>query len=210
MQEKVAQILDFMRAMERVCLVKRDNLMSDGTQETDGAHIFKLSMLIMLVYPFLQKKYDYTRLLELALVHDIAEGITGDYPRSVQMAHPELKAEKKKREFEAMDLYKKMLPEPLNERILAIFSEYEERKTSEAKLVWVLDKMEANLQANRFADGDVRYWRDCENGEEYYKIATDKKPMVAELDEDILTTLEQQIIALTLENMARCQIKICQ
>lgn len=55
MQNNVAKILDFMRAMERVCLIKRDTLMSDGSPETDAAHIFKLAFLIMLVYPYLQK-----------------------------------------------------------------------------------------------------------------------------------------------------------
>ena len=102
MQDKVAEILEFMRAMERVCLIKRDTLMTDGTPETDAAHIFKLAFLVMLVYPFLQKKYDYTKLLELALVHDIAEGITGDCPRSAQIAHPERRKEKERQEQEAM------------------------------------------------------------------------------------------------------------
>ena len=57
MSDTAAEILEFMRAMERVCLVKRDTLLSDGTPENDAAHIFKLAILIMLVYPFLQKKY---------------------------------------------------------------------------------------------------------------------------------------------------------
>lgn len=210
MQKNVTEILDFMRAMERVCLVKRDTLMSDGSPETDSAHIFKLAFLIMLIFPFLQKKYNYTRLLELALVHDIAEGVTGDCPRSAQIAHPERKKEKERREYEAMRLYQKMLPAPLNEQIFALFSEYEAKQTPEAKLVSVLDKMEANLQANRFGDGDVRYWQDCENGEEYYRIATAKKPLVNELDEEILTELEKSIINLTLENMERCNIKTYQ
>lgn len=206
MRNNVAKIFEFMQAMERVCLIKRDTLMSDGTSESDASHIFKLAFLVMLVYPFLQKKYDYTRLLELALVHDIAEGITGDCPRSAQIAHPERRKEKEQQEKEAMLLYKKMLPNPLNERVFALFSEYEARQTPEAKLVSVLDKMEANLQANRFGNGDIRYWQDCENGDEYYRIATEHKPLVAELGEDILTEMEQKIIALTLENMAKCKI----
>ncbi len=206
MRNNVAKIFEFMQAMERVCLIKRDTLMSDGTSESDASHIFKLAFLVMLVYPFLQKKYDYTRLLELALVHDIAEGITGDCPRSAQIAHPERRKEKERQEKEAMLLYKKMLPEPLNEHVFALFSEYEARQTPEAKLVSVLDKMEANLQANRFGNGDIRYWQDCENGDEYYRIATEHKPLVSELGEDILTEMEQKIIALTLENMAKCKI----
>ena len=122
MSDTAAEILEFMRAMERVCLVKRDTLLSDGTPENDAAHIFKLAILIMLVYPFLQKKYNYTRLLELSLIHDIAEGITGDCPRSAQVAHPERQQEKVLQEQKAMQQYKKMLPVPLNERISELFN----------------------------------------------------------------------------------------
>lgn len=55
MQDTVAKITDFMQVIERVCLVKRDTLMTDGSTENDAAHIFKLAFLIMLVYPYLQK-----------------------------------------------------------------------------------------------------------------------------------------------------------
>ncbi len=209
MQENIAKILDFMCAMERVCLVKRDTLLSDGAIETDAAHIFKLAFLVMLVYPYLKKKYNYTRLLELALVHDIPEGLTGDLPRSTQVAHPESKIEKMQQEQKAMHIYKKMLPFPLNNKISELFNEYEAKETLEAKLVSVLDKMEANLQANRFGNGDIRYWQDCDNGTEYYRIATAKKALVKELDEDILTELEHKIITLTKENISRCKIEVC-
>lgn len=207
MKSNVEKILDFMQLMERVCLVKRDTLLSDGTAERDSSHIFKLSFFIMLVYPYLKKKYNYEKLLELALVHDIVEGITGDCPRSAQIAHPERQIEKQKRETEAIEYYRSVLPSPLNEKIYDLFLEYEKKETPEAKLVSALDKLEANYQANRYGDGDIRYWQNCENGEEYYKIATSPKAIVSEINEEILTLLEQKVIKLTLENMKKCQIK---
>jgi len=207
MKETVGKLLEFMKILEKVCQVKRDTRLSDGVTESDSDHIFKLTFLVMMIFPYLQKKYDYTRMLELALVHDIAEGVAGDCPRSVQAAHPEYCRIKAERELQAIESYKKMLPEPLNEKIFSLFSEYEQKLTPEAKIVAVLDKMEANLQANRFAGGDIRYWQDCENGNEYYKIATAHKPLVTEIDEEILRVMEKAIIALTLENMQRWKIE---
>lgn len=209
MNDAVRKIIDFMGVIEKVCLVKRDTLLSDGTLEPDSAHIFKLSFFIMLVYPYLTQKYDYTRLLELALVHDIVEGVTGDCPRSAQVADPNRKIEKEKKEREAIESYRNMLPFPLNARIFDLFTEYELRQTPEAKLVSALDKLEANFQANRYNDGDIRYWKECENGEEYYRIATSEKQTVLELNEEILTALEQAVIRLTKENMKKCQIEVC-
>ena len=94
MQNKVEKIFEFMRVLDKVCLVKRATLLSDGTVETDSSHTFKLAFMIMLIYPYLKHKYNYARLLELALAHDIAEAETGDYPKAMQRAHPEIKAKK--------------------------------------------------------------------------------------------------------------------
>lgn len=203
MQNNVKKIFDFMKVLDKVSLVKRATLLSDGTPETDSSHTFKLIFWVMLVYPYLKHKYDYTKLMELALVHDIAEAETGDCPKSVQYAHPEMKQLKKQQELEAMQKYKSILPAELGERVFALWNEYEEKQTSEAKLVAALDKIDANLQANFYHDGDVRYWLECEDGEQYRKINTEKKQVVAILDEDFIKELENGTIAVSEENMRR-------
>lgn len=203
MQNKVAQIFDFMKILDKVCLVKRATLLSDGTSETDSSHTFKLMFWVMLIYPYLKHQYNYTRLLELALVHDIAEAETGDCPKSVQYAHPEMKQLKKEQEEAAMRKYRDMLPPETGKRIFELYREYEEKQTPEARLVTALDKVDANLQANFYHDGDVRYWLDCEDGEQYRRINTEKKNVVAVLDEKFVEELENGTIAVSEENMRR-------
>lgn len=195
-----------MKTVEQLCLVERDNLMSSGRAETDADHIFKLAFLVLMVHPYLKKPADCTKMLELALVHDLVEARSGDYSLSAQVAHPELKARKKMAEKEAILYYQSILPSPLNEQVYDLFMEYETRETREAKLVWILDKLEANLQANQYHDGDVRYWADCENGEWYYQSAVTKKAQIAEQEEDILTELEEIIINISKENIKKCDI----
>ncbi len=206
--KRVDKIINFMRALEEVCIVKRDLLLYEGSTENDAMHIFKLSFLVMLVAPYLKSNVDYTKMLELALVHDIAEGKTGDYTAANQIANPELKKEKKAKEEAAIIELKALLPSPLNKKIYALYQEYEKKETPEAQIVSALDKLEANLQANQYKDGDVRYWKLCENGAEYYKSALKKKPFVADTGEKILCDLENAIIELSRENMQKCRIKI--
>lgn len=206
--KKVDKIINFMRVLEEVCVVKRDLLMFDGSEENDAMHIFKLSFLVMLIAPYLKTPIDYTKLLELSLVHDIAESKTGDYTVANQIAHPELKKEKQKRENLAIKEIIPLLPAPLNKKINALYREYEKKQSVEAKIVSVLDKLEANLQANQYKDGDVHYWKNCENGCEYYKMALEKKPLVNALDEPIITDLENAIIKLSATNMKKCHIKV--
>lgn len=203
------KILDFMKIAEQLCLVERDNLMSSGRQETDADHIFKLAFLVLMVQPYLKHPVDYGKMLELALVHDLVEARSGDYSLSAQMADPSLRAKKKAAEREAALYYQEILPPPLNDKIYDLFMEYETRQTREAKLVWALDKLEANLQANRFHDGDVRYWAECENGNIYYQMAVTKKPQIKDLDEEIISELEAAIIKLSEENIKKCNISLC-
>jgi len=208
MQNKIAQIIEFMKILDKVCLVKRATLLSDGTGETDSSHSFKLAWLLMMLYPYLQHQYNYTRLLELALVHDIAEAEVGDCPKAVQRANPEAKKLKDRQEQEAMQKYKNILPQELGERIFALWQEYEDKKTPESRLVSALDKIDANLQANQHKNGDVRYWLDCEDGAQYLTINTEKKQVVAVLDEPAVEALEDAVIALSLDNLRRCGIKV--
>ena len=208
MQNKVEQIFDFMRVLDKVCLVKRATLLSDGTVETDSSHSFKLAFMVMLIKPYLKHEYDYARLLEMALVHDIAEAETGDYPKAMQRAHPEIKAKKDAEERAAMERYCKLLDEPIRSKIWDLYAEYEGKQTPEAKLITALDKVDANMQANFYNNGDIRYWTEYEDGEQYYKINTEKKPVVAVLDEPIVEALEDGTINLALTNMKKFGVEI--
>lgn len=208
MQNKVQQIIAFIKILDKVCLVKRATLLSDGTSETDSSHSFKLAWLLMMIYPYLQHKYNYTRLLELALVHDIAEAETGDCPKSVQRAHPEKKKLKEAQELAAMEKYRSLLPPESGSRIFDLWREYEDKKTPESRLVTALDKIDANLQANLHRNGDVNYWLECEDGQHYLSINTEKKPVVAVLNEPAVEKLEDAVIALSLENLKKCGIRI--
>lgn len=203
MDHKIIQIFNFMKIVEKLGQIKRDNLMSDGRNENDSDHIIKLCYLVMLVHPYLKQKTDYLKMLEMALIHDLVEAKSGDFSLSAQRANPELKALKKIKEKEAIEYYKSILPSPLDDKIYDLFMEYEARTSREAQIVWILDKLEANIQANQYNGGDIRYWQNCPNGEIYYEYATTKKPLIHELDEDILTEIENLIIDITKHNIAK-------
>lgn len=210
--EPAETIINFMKIVEQLCMVKRDNLLHDGQHESDADHIIKLCWLVMLVTPYLKIEVDYAKMLEMALVHDLVEAYGGDFSLSAQQTQPELKLVKKQKEQEAILHYRKLLPPAFGEKIYNLFQEYEERQTRESQIVWVLDKIEANLQANRYHDGDVRYWRDCPGGEWYYQCTmsgeTVQKERLAQLNEDVLLQLENLVMELCRCNIKKCGIKV--
>lgn len=201
-------IVKFMDIVEKLALTPRDNLLSDGTQETDADHIIKLCYLLLILTPYLEQPFDYTRTFELALVHDLPEALSGDISLSAQIKHPELKRLKHEKELTAINTIRNLLPPPLNHKIYQLFSEYKDRATREAKIIKLLDKLEGTLQSNLYHDGDVRYWRKCDGGDWYYSNAVTPRPLTAELNEPALTALQQEIIDLSTCNILKCGLRL--
>ncbi len=201
-------LLDFMTHIDDLCQTQRDNLMADGRRETDADHIIKLMWWIMVALPHLQKKYDEDKLFELALVHDIVEARCGDIPLSLQHSDAGIKLQKIQNEWEAIMYFRAILPPPLNNLTYNLFEEYETKETPESKVVWALDKLDANWQANLYNGGDVTYWGKYPNGEVYYQLALTRKPLVTEMGEPLLKELEDETIKISQKNMESCGIKV--
>ena len=89
---------------------------------------------------------DRARLLELALVHDLAEAVTGDL---VPGDYAD-RAEKLDRERSAMESLVEWAPLALRRRLLDRFEEYATGASEEARLVHELDKLEMAFQADRY------------------------------------------------------------
>ena len=56
------KIVEFMKTVEQLSLVERDNLMSSGRQETDADHIFKLAFLVLMIHPYLKRPADCAKM----------------------------------------------------------------------------------------------------------------------------------------------------
>lgn len=104
--------------------------------------------------------------------------------------------------------FRAILPPPLNNLTYNLFEEYETKETPESKVVWALDKLDANWQANLYNGGDVTYWGKYPNGEVYYQLALTRKPLVTEMGEPLLKELEDETIKISQKNMESCGIKV--
>ena len=139
----VDQILSFLHKTEKLKSELRHSWLSSGRQESVAEHVWRTSLMALLFFPHLNEKIDLCKALKMVIIHDLVEIETGDVP--VFMQEPcgtfrkELKAIKKIRE---------LIGGSLGEEIYALWNEFNERKTPEARFVFALDKLEANLQHN--------------------------------------------------------------
>jgi putative hydrolase of HD superfamily len=84
------------------------------------------------------------KLLRMALIHDLPEAVIGDLMPSQKTA------ETKENEETAINDMLGLLPKKQKETYLAVWNEYQEGKTREAKAVRQLEKIEMAIQAKEY------------------------------------------------------------
>ncbi|MEQ5842111.1 HD domain-containing protein [Paraburkholderia acidicola] len=136
--------LTFLQEAERLKSVLRSAHTSTGRPESTAEHTWRLCLMAMIFEDELAGM-DMLKILRMCIVHDLGEAIHGDIPAVEKNSHPD------KSEQEKADLLHltRSLDEPQRAGILALWQEYEDATSPEAKAVKALDKLETILQHNQ-------------------------------------------------------------
>lgn len=150
------KIFDFLHKVEKLKSTLRYNQTSSGRTESSAEHSWRLTLMVFVFAEELQLDVDCNRAMKIAIVHDIAESITGDID-AVKIHDGRMsKEEKEKMELVAMNELKNILSDDLGLNIYNLWQEYEIGETREAKFVKALDKIETLTQlyeaGNKFYD----------------------------------------------------------
>lgn len=149
MEDRINKILSFLQEIEKYKTVEREMFSSNLTRtESDAEHSWHIAMFLLLFKKELPENLNMKKMLKLALMHDLVEIYAGD----TFAFDKENQATKKEREFQAAGKLFSQLPEDLYKEFMDLFNEYEEAKTSEAKIVKSFDKIQPILQ-NLCSDG---------------------------------------------------------
>jgi putative hydrolase of HD superfamily len=107
--------------------------------ESVADHSWRLALMAMLYADLL--RLDAGKAMRIALLHDLAEARTGDTLPGTRTA-----GQKHAREARALRAMLRPLPRGLRRRYLALWRDYEEGRSPEARLVAELDKLEMAAQ----------------------------------------------------------------
>jgi len=143
------KIFNFLDKMENLKNTLRWNKTSNGRQESKAEHSWRLTLMALVVYKELKLDIDINHAMKIALVHDIAEALTGDIDYRKISKNILTKEQKEKLEQGAFANLKESLPEETSIEIALLWQEYEECKTEESKFIKALDKLETVLQQAR-------------------------------------------------------------
>lgn len=153
MDERLKQQLEFALEIDKEKnIFRQTHLSGHGRNENDAEHAWHMALMTILLSEYANEKIDVLKTVTMLLIHDIVEIDAGDtYAYDAEG----LKTQKAREEAAKERLYS-MLPEDQKADLTAIFDEFEERKTPEAKFARALDNLQPLLLNNSNDGGDWR------------------------------------------------------
>ena len=140
--EDLEKIFKFFHQAEKLKTTMRFLESKDIVQESSAAHSWRLSLMTFVIASELKLSLNTEKALKIAIVHDLAESITGDIDYLLITNGKVSKEEKKKLEENAMQQIKNSLPKKIGNEIYNLWKEFETQSTNEGKFVKALDKLE--------------------------------------------------------------------
>lgn len=161
----IGSLMHFMHQLEVLKKELRHGWLSNGQQESVAEHVFRMAMIALVMAPHVSFKMNVEKVLTMILVHDLPEIITGDQAFHTQ--RPEASQNKKEQEHAALIQLLSPLPEQTKNSWIALWQEFEDLQTPEARFVKALDDIESQLQHN---EADLSTWLPIEYGYIYSKL----------------------------------------
>lgn len=142
------KLQEFMELIGRLKHMKRTGwvIRNIPDPETIAGHMYRMAMLSFLVD---SEDLDKIKIMQMALIHDLAECIVGDITPHCGVSADE----KHRREDEAMEGICELLGDK-GPTILQMFREYEKQESPEAQYVKDLDRLDLIMQAYEYEKRD--------------------------------------------------------
>ncbi|NGX46882.1 MAG: 5'-deoxynucleotidase YfbR [Chlamydiae bacterium] len=156
---KMSKSLEFLHLAEKLKDVLRHGWTSSGRQESTAEHSWRVSLMVILFHSYLEKPVSLEKALQMAVIHDLCETITGDVPFFNALEGSVEKEQKHIREQASMESIRKLLGGDIGQRVHLLWEEYHAGESEEAKFVRALDKLEAQIQQN---EADISTWNEFE------------------------------------------------
>ncbi len=147
--DRTDRLLAFLEETEKLKRVYRQNFLADRSrQESTAEHSWHLAVMLLLFERDLPPGFDMLKAVKLALIHDIVEIDAGD----VMFFDDEARKGKAERERKAAKRLFGLLPPDREREFAALFKEFEEKDSVEAKFVDGFDKLHP-MAMNLASDG---------------------------------------------------------
>ena len=141
--------MEFIREIDKEKKIGRQTYLSDASRkENDAEHAWHMAIMAYLLAEYANEEIDVLKTIMMLLIHDLVEIDAGD-----TYAYDESgKATQRERELKAADRIFSLLPKEQGQKLRALWDEFEERETAEAKFARTMDNIQP-MMLNDAADG---------------------------------------------------------
>lgn len=142
MEERLKQQLNFALEIDKEKnILRQTHLSGHGRRENDAEHAWHMAIMAYLLREYSNEEVDIAWVMLMCLIHDIVEIEAGDtYAYDTE----NLKTQKA-RENEAKEKLYSLLPEDQKQELIALFDEFEESQTPEARFAHAMDNLQPLL-----------------------------------------------------------------
>ncbi len=149
MDERLKRQMEFALEIDKEKNVFRQtHLSGHGRNENDAEHAWHMAIMAYLLKEYSNESVDISRVMIMCLIHDIVEIDAGD----TYAYDSEGLITQKAREDAAKERIFSLLPEDQKAELIALFDEFEDNKTAEAKFAHAMDNLQP-LMLNNSNDG---------------------------------------------------------
>ena len=183
-KERFEKQLAFILEVDKEKNILRQTHVSGYTrQENDAEHAWHMAMMIYLLKEYANEDFDVAKAMMMAIIHDIVEIDAGDtYAYDTKGLSTQ-----NERESKAADRIFGLLPNDQKEELYALFEEFEEGKTPEARFAKTMDNLQPILL------------NDCNNGKDWRLHGVNKTQVLnrqksSQLGSEEIWTFTQELI----------------
>lgn len=128
---------DFIMEIDAIkTIIRKSKLYKSKRYENDAEHSWHFAVMAVILSEYSNAKIDLLKVLKMALIHDIPEIYSGDV-----MVYKKGKEDDAKEMLSAKKIFS-LLPADQSAEFYALWREFEEKKTDEAKFASALDRLE--------------------------------------------------------------------
>ena len=149
MDERLQKQLDFVLEIDKEKnIFRQTHLSGHGRRENDAEHAWHMAVMAYLLREYANEPVDIGRVMLMCLIHDIVEIEAGDtYAYDAES----LKTQKAREDAAKEKIYS-ILPEDQKQELIALFDEFEDNETPEARYAHAMDNLQP-LLLNHSNDG---------------------------------------------------------
>ncbi|MCR5088565.1 MAG: HD domain-containing protein [Oscillospiraceae bacterium] len=151
MEERLQKQLAFSLEIDREKnIFRQTHLSGHGRRENDAEHAWHMAIMAYLLREYANEEVDIAKVMLMCLIHDIVEIDAGD----TYAYDEEGLSTQKEREDAAKERIFSILPEDQKAELTALFDEFEEYRSPEAKFAHAMDNLQPLILNDSNDGGD--------------------------------------------------------